>query len=325
MARKRDTVTLIHSELRDLGDDAPESVVTEVGGVPVSGLLAETPAPRAVLVALHGGSTTSAYFDCPGYPELSLIRLAHRLGYTVLAPDRPGYGRSAPHADRLVPSDVRVDMMFEAISAFLRNRPRGAGVFLTAHSAGSELAMRMAGDSRFTDLLGVELAGTGCRYHPDGEGILRTVGPDTPRPPGVGDLIWKPARLYPSGTRRGASIAAPAPPAETEAVVNWGSKVFPELAAGIRVPVRFTAGDHERVWCNNAPALAEVGALFTAAPRVVLNRQPNTGHNISVGHTAVAYHLGMLAFAEECIVAAEHGEFSSSTPQFDGGSVPTRK
>ncbi|WP_410872851.1 alpha/beta hydrolase [Nocardia sp. A7] len=325
MARKRDTVTLIHSELRDVDDDAPEAVVTEVGGVPVSGLLAETPSPRAVLVALHGGSTTSAYFDCPGHPELSLVRLAHRLGYTVLAPDRPGYGSSAPYADRLVPADVRVDLMFEAISAFLRDRPRGAGVFLTAHSAGSELAMRMAGDPRFADLLGVELAGTGCRYHPDGAGILRTVGPDSPRPPGVGDLIWNPARLYPSGTHRGASIAVPAPPSETEAVADWGSKVFPELAAGIRVPVRFTAGDHERVWCNDAAALAEVGAMFTAAPRVVLNSQPNTAHNISVGHTAIAYHLGMLAFAEECIVAAEYGEFTGPTTQFDGGSVSPGK
>lgn len=318
-------MTLTHPELRDLGDDAPEAIVVEVDGIPVSGLLAEVPSPRAVLVALHGGSTTSAYFDCPGHPDLSLIRLAQRLGYTVIAPDRPGYGASAPHSEKLLAALARVDLMFGALTELLADRPRGAGVFLIAHSAGSELAMRMAGDPRFADLLGVELAGTGCRYHPDGAGILRTVGPDSPRPPGVGDLIWNPARLYPSDARRGAAIAVPAPRAETEAVVDWAEIVFPDLAARIRVPVRFTAGDHERVWSNDLPALAEVGALFTGSPRVVLNRQPNTAHNISVGITATAYHLGLLAFAEECLVAAAHGEFTGPTPQFDGGPVPPER
>ncbi|MFD4459095.1 alpha/beta hydrolase [Nocardia sp. NPDC058480] len=319
-------MTLTHSELRAVGDDdAPATVVTEVDGIAVSALFAESPTPRATLIALHGGSTTSAYFDCPGHPELSLIRAAHRLGYTVLAPDRPGYGASAPFADRLIPAAVRVDLMFEAVAAILGDRPRGAGVFLTAHSAGAELAMRMAGDSRFSDLLGVELAGTGYRYHPDGAGILRTVGPDSPRPPGVGDLIWNPPRLYPADARRGASIAVPAPPSETEAVADWATQVFPALAAGIGVPVRFSAGDHERVWRNDVAALAEVGALFTAAPRVVLNLQPNTAHNISVGNTAAAYHLGLLAFAEECLVSAEHGEFTGPTPQLDGGTVPPER
>ncbi|MEV0685417.1 alpha/beta fold hydrolase [Nocardia sp. NPDC050378] len=318
-------MTLTHSELRAADGDAPATVIVEVDGVPVSALLAEAPSARAVLIALHGGSTTSAYFDCPGHPELSLVRLAVRLGYTVLAVDRPGYGASAPHAEQLVPAPVRVQLMFDAIAAFLRDRPRGAGVVLTAHSAGAELAMRMAGDPRFADLLGVELAGTGCRYHPEGAGILRTVGPDSPRPPGVGDLIWNPASLYPPDARRGAAIAVPAPPAETTAVVDWPSRVFPELAAGIGVPVRFTVGDHERVWSNDVAALAEVGAMFTAAPRVVLNIQPNSAHNISVGNTATAYHLGLLAFAEECLVAAEHGGFSGPTPQLDGGTVPPRR
>ena len=73
----------------------------------------------------------------------------------------------------------------------------------------------------------------------------------------------------------------------------------------MRIPVRFTVGDHERVWRSDPAGLAEVGALFTAAPRVVLNRQFGTAHNTSVGYTAAAYHLGVLSFVEECIVTAE--------------------
>ena len=50
--------------------------VVIVDGVPMSGLLAETERPKAVVVALHGGATTAAYFDCPGHPELRLLRSA---------------------------------------------------------------------------------------------------------------------------------------------------------------------------------------------------------------------------------------------------------
>lgn len=42
----------------------------------------------------------------------------------------------------------------------------------------------------------------------------------------------------------------------------------------------------------------------------------------SVGHTALAYHLGVLAFAEECVTARTIGEFTYPTRQFDGGAVP---
>ncbi|MGH7291060.1 MAG: alpha/beta hydrolase, partial [Myxococcota bacterium] len=45
-----------------------------VGAVPMSALVAEVPQPRAVIVAVHGGATSAAYFDCPGHPRLSLLR-----------------------------------------------------------------------------------------------------------------------------------------------------------------------------------------------------------------------------------------------------------
>jgi hypothetical protein len=41
--------------------------------------------------------------------------------------------------------------------------------------------------------------------------------------------------------------------------------------------------------------------MFTAAPRVDARVQAGAGHNISLGWAARAYHLGALAFAEECL------------------------
>ncbi|MDF2583547.1 MAG: hypothetical protein K0R33_2190, partial [Mycobacterium sp.] len=66
--------------------------VVMVGAVPMSALVAAVPEPRAVIVAIHGGATSSAYFDCPGRPDLSLLRTAAAQGFTVIALDRPGYG-----------------------------------------------------------------------------------------------------------------------------------------------------------------------------------------------------------------------------------------
>lgn len=40
--------------------------------------------------------------------------------------------------------------------------------------------------------------------------------------------------------------------------------------------------------------------MFTAAPRVVGHEQAGAGHNTSVGRTALACHLHVPAFVEEC-------------------------
>jgi hypothetical protein len=70
----------------------PAARVVEVGGIPMSALVAEVQRPRAVVVALHGGGATPAYFDAPAHPRLSLLRAGAALGFTVIALERPGYG-----------------------------------------------------------------------------------------------------------------------------------------------------------------------------------------------------------------------------------------
>jgi pimeloyl-ACP methyl ester carboxylesterase len=68
----------------------PSGRVVDVDSIPMSALMAEAPRPRAVIVALHGGAATSAYFDAPDRPRLSLVRTGAALGFTVIALDRPG-------------------------------------------------------------------------------------------------------------------------------------------------------------------------------------------------------------------------------------------
>jgi pimeloyl-ACP methyl ester carboxylesterase len=276
-----------------------------VDGVPMSALVAEAPDPRAVIVAIHGGGTTALYFDCPGHPESSLLRTGAAYGYTVIAIDRPGYGSSAAYPEAVAEPDQRVALAYGTVDRVLGDRPRGAGLFLMAHSGGCELALRMAAEAcarQRNDLLGIELAGTGRHYHPAAREILKAATRDH-RPAGLRELLWHPTELYPPEVLSGATVYQGAPPYENQMVSNWARHDFPAIAPAARVPVQFTVAEHEKVWQSDPPALAEIASLFSAAPRFQINEQLGAGHNISLGHTAADYHRTVFSFADTCLGA----------------------
>jgi len=289
---------------------SPQPRVVIVDGVPMSALVAEAPNPRAVIVAIHGGGTTALYFDCPGHPESSLLRVGATHGYTVVALDRPGYGSSAPYPEAVARPEQRVALAYGAVNRVLGERPRGAGLFLMAHSGGCELALRMASESsagQRADLLGVELAGTGRHYHPAARDILKAATRDH-RPAGLRELLWHPTELYPPEVLSGATVYPGAPPYEDQMVSNWARRDFPAIAPAVRVPVQFSVAEHEKVWQSDPPALAEIASLFAGAPRFQVNQQRGAGHNISLGHTAAAYHSTVLSFVDECVSAQTTGK-----------------
>ncbi len=279
---------------------APRPRVVIVDGVPMSALVAEAEHPRAVIVAIHGGGTTAVYFDCPGHPPFSLLRTGAAAGFTVVALDRPGYGSSAPYPEAMVRPEQRVNLAYGAVDRILGQQPRGAGLFLMGHSGGCELAMRMAADERGADLLGVELAGTGRHYHPAAREMLKTATRER-RPTGLRELLWHPERLYPPEVLNGVTVCPTAPAYEDQMVSDWARQTFPALAPAVRVPVQFSIAEYERVWQTDASALTEITGLFSSSPLFTVHRQPEAGHNISLGHTAAAYHSKVFSFAEECV------------------------
>jgi pimeloyl-ACP methyl ester carboxylesterase len=289
-----------------------------VAGVPMSALVAAVGQPRAVVVALHGGAVTSAYWDSRVADGLSLLSAGAALGFTVIALDRPGYGASAGSvgaagsagsAGRIATASDRVDLAYGAIDALLAGRSCGAGVFLLGHSMGCVLAVQMAADPRGAGLLGLEIAGIGVRPHAGARSFMRALtegSPGVDDGPGRGnlrDLLWTPAQLYPDEAE--AALELSASPRYEGGDVRALSDAFPSLAGRVRIPVRYTLGDHEGVWSNGPEALASIAALFTASPRVVTAEQSAAGHNLSLGRSALAYHLSVLAFAEECALIKE--------------------
>jgi pimeloyl-ACP methyl ester carboxylesterase len=282
----------------------PRPRVVLVDGVPMSGLVAEASDPRAVIVAFHGGASTAAYFDCPGHPRLSLLRTGAALGYTVVALDRPGYGSSAPYPDAIERPEQRVELAYGAVDKILGSKPRGAELFLFAHSNGCELALRMAADPRGAELLGIEMAGTGLHYAAAALEILKAATA-THRPPGLRELLWHPAHLYPADVLTGITNSSTGARYEAAMVKNWPRQDFPALASQVQVPVQFSFAEHERVWQSYPEALAEIATMFTEAPRFVLNEQVGAGHNLSLSVSAAAYHMKVLSFVEDCVVAQE--------------------
>ncbi|MFC7303693.1 alpha/beta hydrolase [Streptomyces monticola] len=284
-------------------------ITLDAAGLTLSGLLAEPAggAPRAVVVALHGGGMTAGYFDGQAEPQLSLLTLGASLGLTVLAVDRPGYGRSAPALPEGQSLAEQSDTLHAALDTFTDRYETGAGLFLLAHSYGGKLALTAAADDgrgeRFT---GLDVSGCGHRYAVTADELPGSHGRVDRR------RSWGPLRLYPPGTFRcSQDVVAPMPLRERRELVGWPDRL-PGLAARIRVPVRLTFSEYESLWRHDDEALAEIRALFGAARShgAVVERQRGAGHNISLGWAARAYHLRALAFLEECLttrhVATRH-------------------
>lgn len=283
----------------------PRSETVTVDGIPMSALVLAVPRPRAVVVALHGGAVTSAYYDSREPARSSLLRAGAALGFTVIALDRPGYGASAPYAERMSAVGDRLDLAYGAIDALLAERSRGAGVFLMAHSMGCVLAVQMAADPGGAALLGLEIAGTGRVPHPDAAfmGPLTAAG-HKPRRASLREALWTPGHLYPPGTDAALGYAE-APDYEGADVRGWIT-ALPALAASVRIPVHYTLGDHERVWSVGPSAVADIASLFVASPLVVTATQRDAAHNLSLGWSALSYHLKVLSFVEECVLRREH-------------------
>ncbi|MFJ9641010.1 alpha/beta hydrolase [Streptomyces sp. NPDC101178] len=315
-------------------------VILHAGGLTLSALLAEPvdAAPRAVIVALHGGGMRAGYFDSRARPGLSLLTLGAQLGYTVLAVDRPGYGLSAARLPRGLALEDAAPVLRAALADFSTRYATGAGLFLVAHSYGGKLALAAAGgvpgadvfgsdapgadafgaDAFGSDALGADAFGAdafgadafgGVLIGLDisGLGSRLAVAPhQLPGPGGQGDWRkhWGALRLYPPDAfRLGQALISPVPETEAAQGPSWPER-YPELAARVRVPVRFTFAEQEQWWRYDEEAVADLTRPLLSAP-VRVDHQPDAGHNISLGWAARTYHLRVCGFLEECLLARD--------------------
>jgi pimeloyl-ACP methyl ester carboxylesterase len=285
-------------------------VNVSVDGVTLSGLLAEPDGPpRALVVALHGHGMTARYFAGPANPDLSLLEVGAALGYTVWAPDRPGYGTSVGANPASLAMFPQAEFLHMALARFAGNHPVGAGCFLLGHSFGLKLALTMAAFPGEQTIIGIDGSGSGLMY---------TFDPGLSRPesqPGDVNASWGPRHLYPPTTfAEGVLPVAATPSIPEREAAEWPDDLR-SFAPEIRVPVRFTFADHERLWVVGAEHFSALRAVLAQCPRLEIAIQRSTGHNISLSTVARAYHLKALAFAEECILDAAGGLAGERSPR----------
>src|SRR6202012_763389 len=116
-----------------------------------------------LVVAIHGGTYTSAYFDVPGY---SLLDRADALGIPGVALNRPGYGGSPLLPGEQATIDGQARFLVAALQdCWQRDGAGCSGFVLIAHSIGAASAARIAAhvaeEAIDLPLIGLAISGVG--------------------------------------------------------------------------------------------------------------------------------------------------------------------
>jgi pimeloyl-ACP methyl ester carboxylesterase len=269
-------------------------------------LLAGSPIANDVplIVALHGGTYTSTYFDIPGY---SLLDRAAVLGIPIVALDRPSYGGSTPldpeESTILKNADVLDQVIGEVWEAWGTGT---SGVFLIGHSIGGAIVTAITAQHPSWPLLGMAVSGCLLQVPTDSRDQWSALPaiPMIDLPVPMKDQVmfgpeWTydagmPAKSYPSN--------APVPRAELiDITTTWIARLHSE-AAKITVPVHSRQGEFDHLWVTDAQQVHDFGAAFTASPRVDAQLVPSAGHCIDFHRAGAGFQLSQLGFALQCCV-----------------------
>jgi pimeloyl-ACP methyl ester carboxylesterase len=273
----------------------------------LGGRYARTPEgiSRPVIIAIHGGTYTSAYFDVPGY---SLMERAKERGFDIIAVDRPGYGISPPledapdlirknaeHLDRVVPS------LLDHIGR------RDAPVFLIGHSIGGAIVIETASLQPQWNLVGLAVSGVGLKTPPeDAENYARLpVQYFVELPAPMKDAVmFGPAGTYPAGMPQASHVANTTVPRSelTDITGGWQDRLK-AMARLVKVPVHYRQGGHEKLWLVDRAMVEGFGKLFTSAGLVDCRLLENAGHCIDFHNDGPGLQTQQLDFAEKLHMA----------------------
>lgn len=264
---------------------------------PPGASLGDTP----LIVALHGGSYSSAFFDVPGH---SLLEQCAANGCTAVALDRPGYGGSTllEGAERWLPLNAR--WLSAGIAKLWRDAPSSRGVVIVGHSIGAAVAIIIAGEARDWPLLGISISGIGMVYPDDGPPF---VAPE--RPPVRIDVpveLKNAAMFGPPGTydadapQLAASANEPVIFRDILDINTWWPEHAKRLCASVDVPVHYRQGEYDRIWSQSPDDYRNFAAAFSGAPSIDAAIADRAGHSIDLHKVGASFRAEQIAFARQC-------------------------
>lgn len=261
--------------------------------------------PLPLVVAIHGGSYTSAYFDVPGS---SLLDRATANGIPIIALDRPGYGDTPILDDAGIWGQAR--FLTEALGEAWRVHGQGTrGIVLVGHSIGGAIAATVASEAEGLPLLGVAVSGVGLRT-PPAFGPMWGSLPETPHvelPAAVkNQVMFGPEGSFDPAMQAASHDAnAPAVRAELIHIVgDWQHRVH-DILGRIAVPFHYRQAEDDRLWVVDEGEVQGFARALTRSPRVDAAMMRATGHCMDFHYVGAALQLQQLGFALQC--ASEAG------------------
>jgi pimeloyl-ACP methyl ester carboxylesterase len=257
-----------------------------------------------LLVALHGGTYTSVYFEVAGGPFGSFIEIANRNGFDVLTIDRPGYGESEPLPEDSNTFAKQAALLDEVVGDSVSHYGADA-VVLVGHSIGGMIALEIAARQPNWNLQGVTATGMGARIPPGGaaeqlgsaplEGVIDLPVPDRE------SVMFGPAGSVSEAGRQAARTSyAPTPFVELKLAPLWARTRLDEVAPKVTVPVHNVLAEFDALWDSSPEALADFQSRFAGGAGAISTVAPGVGHSIDHHLNGAATQLQQLAFAYSC-------------------------
>jgi pimeloyl-ACP methyl ester carboxylesterase len=273
--------------------------------------------PTPLIVALHGGTYTSKYFDVDDNHTASLVSIA--LGVPFVAIDRPGYDVSTAFSSIPEGSSYAEE---SAIWLHLYVLPalwskygvpnRCNCVILHAHSLGSVGAIIAAGlhakDARkLYPLGGISMSGFGSQPT-DSPVPLQDFGTSPIVIPSEmkDKMMLQRGHASPEVYKYTDVLNHPMP---VEEMASAGTVWFPrwrELAAAVSVAVMVGFAGHDLMWHGTKEHLQEFTNAFTASERVDGSVITGAPHNLEMSYWTRGWYARCFGFALECAMNYEH-------------------
>ncbi len=259
----------------------------------------EAKAGVPLVIALHGGTYSSEYFDIPGH---SLLDNATKQGIPVIALDRPNYIDSSPLESDGSIIAANADVLGDAIGSIWKKYGGGAaGVVLIAHSIGGAIATIIAATPQSWPLLGLATSGCLVRVPAESAGAWAAL-PDIPMielPVPLKDQLMfgppetyddkMPAASYPSNTS--------VPKAELLDITGGWIERRAETTGKVKVPVHHRQAEFDHLWVTSQAEVDEYKAGFTSAASTDIQLQLASGHCIDFHKPSDEFQNSQLAFA----------------------------
>ena len=255
-----------------------------------------------LVVAVHGGTYSSAYFDLPGR---SLLDRAAVNGIAAVAIDRPGYGTSPMLAANEMDLFGQAAFLSDALGEIWeRFGKESKGVVLIGHSIGAAISAIVAVSAPRWPLLGLAVSGVGLRTNPGDHERWQAL-PDVPlvtMPDAVKDHVMfgpqgsfdadMPAASHPAG--------ASAPKAELLSITSAWEPAVADILGRVAVPVHYRQAEFDRLWIGDRGEVARFAAATHRSPLVDARLVEGVGHCIDFHRIGAAFQLQQLGFALEC-------------------------